>query len=111
VAGFDVGNGETLFVNGSQEVGPEEFDVVAVGLLELGVFVNGFVALGGVEGPAVLPTDVEGALGAVEVDAELMLFGGGAGELAVFPGAGEFFEVVDDDLVVGGVGWSCGCRH
>ena len=105
VARLDVGGGAAVAVDGVEEDLAQEVSlhVVAVGLLELGVFVDGFVAGGRIEGPAVLPADVEDAFGSVEVDADAGFFGGVAGELAILPGAGEFVEVVNDGLMIGRV--------
>ena len=43
--------------------------------------------------PAVAPADMQGALGAVEVSADLVLLGIVVSELAVLPGRGEAFEL------------------
>jgi hypothetical protein len=95
----------------SEEVGPEELDVVAVRLLQLRVLVQLLLlGVGGVERPAVAPADVERALGPVEVSADLMLLGLVVGELPVLPGAGERLELVDRDLVVRARRWSAPCR-
>ncbi len=105
VADFDVADGEAFLGNGVEEVGPEFFDVLAVGVVELGFDVDdGLAFLGGVPGPAVAPTHVEGAFGAVEVSADEVLFGFVAGVVALFPGGVEGFEFEGDDLGVGGGG-------
>src|SRR5687767_3966921 len=59
---------------------------------------------GRIKCPAVAPADMERAFGSIEVGAEWMFFGSVAGEFAVFPNAGEFFEFVGGDLVIGSVG-------
>jgi hypothetical protein len=62
-------------------------------------------AVCGIEGPALLPSHVECAFGAVEITADVFAsFGAIAGELPVFPGGGETIEIVDSDLVVWSVG-------
>ena len=54
------------------------------------------------EGPALVPAHVECPFGSVEVAADVFsLFGGIAGELAVFPVGGEVLEFVGGHLVVG----------
>ena len=101
---FDAGGGGVFTFDGFEEIGPEKFSVVAVGFLELGIFVlrcDGFAAR--IKCPAVAPADVQRTFGSVKVGAERMFFGRAAREFAVFPDAGEFFEFVCGDLVIGRV--------
>src|SRR5438874_2447852 len=62
-------------------------------------------AAGGIEGPAFLPGLMEGAIGAVEVAADVLpFFGVVSGVLAMLPHGGEGVELELGDLCVGGVG-------
>src|SRR5438876_5826917 len=102
---FDAGRRRTLFGNGLEKVCPKQLEIVAVRLLQLGILVNQpLPSIGGIECPSVAPTDVECALGAVEISANPVLFSVVACELTVLPHAGEFLKLEPRDLMIRRVG-------
>src|SRR5881296_823742 len=102
---FNAGRRRTLFDNGVEKISPKQLEIVAIRLLQLGILMNGLIpSIGGIECPTVPPTDVQCALGAVKISADLVSFCIVACEAAMFPYAGEFLELECRDLMVRRVG-------
>ena len=98
---FNVGYGFSATLDGVNKICPEEFQIVAVGFLKLGIFVKGpGLGVCRVERPTVAPANMERAFRSVEVRAYRVLFSVVFSEAAVFPHTGEAFEVIDRDLMI-----------
>jgi hypothetical protein len=101
----DASNRGTLFLDRLKEIRPEEREVMAIGLLELGFLVHLRLPIfARIKGPTVPPADVEDSIRAVKVRADGVLLRGVAAKLPVFPDAGELFELVSGNLVIRRVG-------
>src|SRR5205823_5820962 len=88
-----------------QKVSPEAADVLVVRLLQLRVLVeHGLALIAGVEGPAVQPAQMEGAFGAVEVAADVVLLRLVPRVEPVLPDRGERLELEAGDLGIRRVG-------
>src|SRR5262245_39771002 len=71
---LDVAEGTPARLDGIEEIRPEFLDVLLVRLVQFRVFVDDRLALvARIEGPAVEPALMEGAVGAVEVAADVGL--------------------------------------
>src|SRR5581483_441529 len=105
VADLDAGHRSSLLIDGIHEIGPEEREVVAVGLLQLRFFMNRRVAIvTWIKGPPVTPADVENSIGPVEVSADGMFFRGIPREPPVFPDTSKVLKFVGGDLMIRRIG-------
>src|SRR5262245_15950192 len=97
---FDVADWLAASFDRVEEVGPQLFDVLVVGLIQLCVFVDhGVFRVRGIESPAVDPAHVKRSTGPVEITADgllrMRLFGVVARKSAVLPTDGELIEFVN----------------
>src|SRR5688572_9012952 len=100
----DPGNCGTLLFDRLDEIGPEQREVMSVGLLKFGFFVNlGFTIITRVERPTVPPANMEDAIRAVEISADGVFLRSVSTKLSMFPDAGEFFKFVGCDLMIRGI--------
>ena len=97
---FDIAYGEFAGLDGTQEVGEQLFDVLFIRHTQFGIFMN-WLAPGGIEGPAFLPSHVERPLRSVEVATDgFPFFRVVGGELAMFPDGGKAFKLETGHLMV-----------
>src|SRR5882672_8695797 len=76
VSDFNIAHSPALTPDGAEEIGPEFLDVLAVGIVELGLHVDDLLTLlDRVEGPAIAPAHVERTLRAVKIGADQVLLG------------------------------------
>ena len=87
--------------DGVHEVRPQQLNVVSVRFLKFGISVQDLLAFARwVKSPAIAPANMEHALGAIIIGANLVLFVVVLTKLPVFPNAGEFFELVGCNLMI-----------
>src|SRR5262245_3845385 len=106
---FDVADGVAACFDRVEEIGPQFLDVLVVGLVQFGVFVNhGSIGVDRVKSPAVNPANVKRSVGPVEITADglyrMRLFGLVSRKFAVFPTDGELVEFVNGYLMIRRVG-------
>src|SRR5262245_41743949 len=106
---FDVADGFAAGFDSVEEVGPQLFDILAVGLIQPGLFMDRRrLGVDRIERPTVEPSHMKSSVRPVEITAHglgrMGLLGIVAGEAPMFPTDGKVLELVDGNLMVGRVG-------